>query len=213
MIEPIEPTKTINNAGNILIVIGYILLLLLISVFIVFGISVWSKKKREKKDQYKLTFFQIRIPKDNEIETKAAEHMFSNLYGFRKSPLKAFFTGQYRMSFEIISKESGIAFYIAVPDEISSIVEKQINAAYPSAEIDEVIPPEIWDRGKYTKLAKLSLKGPGYYPIKQYEDLKNDTMSSITSAMSKMKQNEVLALQYVIQPAGDDWRMAGRGFI
>lgn len=213
MIEPIEPTATINSAGNILIAVGYILLLLIISVVIVFVVSSISRKKREKVEQYKLTFFQIRIPKDNEIETKAAEHMFSNLYGFRKSPLAAFFTGQYRMSFEIISKESGISFYIAVPDEISSIVEKQINAAYPSAEIDEVVPPEVWDRGKFTKVAKLGLKGPGYYPIKLYEDLKNDTMSSITSAMSKMSANQVLALQYVIQPAGNDWRMAGRSFI
>ena len=102
--------------------------------------------------------------------------MFSNLIGFKKSPLKALFTGQYRVSFEIISKESGIAFYAAVPDEISTIVEKQINAAYPGAEIDMVEPPEIWDRGKVTKVAELRLKGPAYYPIKEYEDLKNDSM-------------------------------------
>jgi len=205
-----QPIETIDNTFLSIITVVFILFL---CVFIILAISSWIRKKREKKEQYKLTFFQILLPKDNEIETKAAEHMFSNLIGFKKSPLKALFTGQYRVSFEIISKESGIAFYAAVPDEISTIVEKQINAAYPGAEIDMVEPPEIWDRGKVTKVAELRLKGPAYYPIKEYEDLKNDSMGSITSAMSKMKENQVLALQYIIQPADDSWRLAGRSFI
>ncbi len=203
-------TATINN--TLTTTLFYLAILSLI-VFIILQLISWFRKKNEKEHQYKLTFFQILIPKDNEIETKAAEHMFSNLMGFRKGPFGAFFTGQYRISFEIVSKDSGIAFYVAAPDEIATIVEKQINAAYPSAEIDIVTPPEIWDRGKFTKVAKLNLKGPEYFPIKQYEDLKNDTMSSITNAMSKMKENQVLALQYVIQPATDSWRMAGRSFI
>jgi hypothetical protein len=205
-----QPTEIINNSGPIILLF---LVLIFFALFVFMGISSWLRKKKETEQQYKLTFFQILLPKDNEIETKAAEHMFSNLMGFRKSPFRALFTGQYRISFEIISKDSGIAFYVAVPDEIATIVEKQINAAYPSAEITVVLPPEIWDRGKFTKVAKLRLKGPGYYPIKQYEDLKNDSMSSITTAMSKMGPNQVLALQYVVQPANDNWRLAGRSFI
>jgi len=205
-----QPTEIIEKSEPM---IALVIFLLFFGIFTVAAVSSWLRKKKEKEQQYKLTFFQILIPKDNEIETKAAEHMFSNLMGFRKSPFRAFLEGQYRISFEIISKESGIAFYVVAPNDIASIVEKQINAAYPSAEIDIVTPPEIWDRGKYTKVAKLGLKGPGYYPIKQYEDLKNDSMSSITSAMSKMKENQVLALQYIIQPANDSWRLAGRSFI
>lgn len=205
-----QPTEIINNSEPIILLF---LSLLLFGAFLILGLASWLRKKKEKEHQYKLTFFQILLPKDNEIETKAAEHMFSNLMGFRKPTFRALFTGQYRISFEIISKDSGIAFYVAVPDEIATIVEKQINAAYPSAEITVVIPPEIWDRGKYTKVSKLRLKGPGYYPIKQYEDLKNDSMSSITTAMSKMGPDQVLALQYVIQPTNDNWRLAGRSFI
>jgi len=203
-------TTTINETLSLTV---FIICVVALVAFIVLQIASWLRKKNEKKNQFKLTFFQVLLPKDNEIETKAAEHMFSNLIGFKKGPFSAFFTGQYRISFEIVSKDSGIAFYVAAPDEIATVVEKQINAAYPSAEIEIVTPPEIWDRGKYTKVAKLRLRGPEYFPIKEYEDLKNDTMSSITNAMSKMKENQVLALQYVIQPATDSWRMAGRSFI
>jgi len=202
-----------NLISNTLLEVMYLVILVFLSVLIVYGIAYWQRKRREKENQYNLTFFQILLPKDNEIETKAAEHMFSNLMGFRKGFWKALFTGQYRISLEIVSKSEGIAFYVVVPDEISAIVEKQINAAYPSAEIDIVNPPEIWDRGKYTRVTELKLKGPAYYPIKEYEALKNDSMSSITSAVSKMREDQVTAIQYVIQPAEDSWRLAGRKFI
>lgn len=205
-----EPNNIINNT---LLISMYLIFLVFFSVFIILGVTSWLRKRKEKENQYKLTFFQILVPKDNEIETKAAEHMFSNLMGFKKSFWKALFTGQHRISFEIVSKSEGIAFYVVVPDEISAIVEKQINAAYPSAEIDVVYPPEIWDRGKYTKVVELKIQGPAYYPIKEYEALKNDSMSSITSAVSKMQDSQVTAIQYVIQPAEDSWRLAGRRFI
>jgi hypothetical protein len=191
----------------------YLLVLLFISTAFVFGFAAWKRKINEKKTQFKLTFLQIKLPQDNEIETKAAEHMFSSLIGFKKGFWKSLFTGQNRISFEIISKEEGISFYVVTPDEIASLVEKQINAAYPSAEIDIVKPVEIWDRGKYTKIVELKLRSPAYYPIKVYENLKNDSLSSITSAMSKMSPQDVIAVQYVIQPADDTWRMAGRKFI
>lgn len=206
----VEPNSFIYNTFWIS---AYLILLVFISTAIVFGFAAWKRKANEKTDQYKLTFLQIKLPPDNEIETKAAEHMFSNLMGFKKSFWKSLFTGQDRISFEIISKAEGISFYVVTPDEISSLVEKQINAAYPSAEIDIVKPVEIWDRGKYTKITELKLKAPAYYPIKVYENLKNDSLSSITSAMSKMGPREAIAVQYVIQPADDSWRMAGRRFI
>ncbi len=194
--------------------VGIYLIILIIFIFLVVSlIAFMTRRKNEKKKEYSLTFLQIRLPPDNEVEVEVAENMFMSLMGFGKGFWKSLFTGQYRISFEIVSKTEGIAFYVAVPDEISSLVEKQINAAYPTAEIDIIDPEEIWDRGKFTTVTELKLKGPSYYPIKVHEDMKNDSLSATTSAMSKMKENEVLAVQYIIQPAPDTWRLGGRGFI
>ncbi|MBU1133067.1 hypothetical protein KKG08_02240, partial [Patescibacteria group bacterium] len=201
---------TINNILQTLLTLG----ILLLFTFLVFTlIANFGRKRKEKLDKFKLTFLQIRLPPDNEIEIKAAEHMFSNLVGFKKGFFKALFTGQYRISFEIVGKKEGISFYVVVPNEIAPMVEKQINASYPTAEIDIINPHEIWDRGKFTKVSEFKLKGPPYYPIKVYEDLKNDSLSSTTSAMSKLSPDEVLAVQYVIQPANDGWRLGGRRYI
>lgn len=194
-------------------IVTYVVLLIVFIFGIIYNIAAWRRSKREKLQEFKLTFLQIKLPPDNEIEVKAAEHMFSNLMGFKKGFWQSMFSGEYRISFEIVSKKDGIGFYVVVPDEIVTIVEKQINAAYPSAEIDIVNPHEVWDRGEVTQVAELKLAGPAYYPIKGYEDLKNDSLSSITSSMSKLSEDEVIAVQYVIQPAPDRWRFIGRRYV
>ena len=197
-------------------VIWIIIYLLILSIFvgsIVYFVAAFFRKKSEKAHEYGVTFLQIKLPQDNEIEIKAAEQLFSGLMGFRKSFWQAVFTGQRRVSFEIVSKSEGIGFYVVVPDDISSLVEKYINGAYPSAEIDIIDPNEIWDRGVYTAVAELKLAGPPYYPIKRYEDLGTDALNIITSSMSKLQDDEVLAVQYLLRPAIDSWRLAGRGFV
>ena len=84
------------------IILGFISLTGIVIIFdIIFSII---RDNLMKKEAYKVTFFQIKLPPDNEFEVKAAEHMFSSLYGFRKPFLKALFTGQYSISFEIVSK-------------------------------------------------------------------------------------------------------------
>ncbi|MBP7928174.1 type IV secretion system DNA-binding domain-containing protein, partial [Patescibacteria group bacterium] len=181
------------------------------------GIIYWivssRREKVEKAHAFNLTFLHIKMPNDNEIEISAAEELFASLSGIRKAPLQALFSGQHRISFEIVSKREGISFYVVVPDEIASIVEKQINGVYPVAEIDIVNPHEIWDRGDYTKVAELKLAGAPYYPLKMHEDMKADTLNSITSAVSKMGDEEVVTIQYVIQAAGYNWMKAGRRYI
>jgi len=150
-------------------IIGWAIVVTILVTVVVGGfflLAWFIRTQREKSGAYKLTFLQIKIPSQNELEIKVAEQMFGGLMGFRKSFFSALFTGQYRISFEIVSKSSGIGFYVAVPDELASLVEKQINGAYPTAEIDIVDPTEVWDRGAYTVVNEIKLAGPAYYPIK-----------------------------------------------
>lgn len=195
----------------------WITIYLLVLAGFIFGsfmsFASWKRRQREKIDKFKLTFLLIKLPPQNEFEVKAAEQMFDSLMGFRKSWWQALFTGQYRISFEIVAKSAGIGFYVVVPNEIAGLVEKAINGAYPSAEIDLVNPTEIWDRGAFTSVAELRLKGPSFYPIKVYEDVKGDSISTITSSMSKLQDDEVIAIQYVLRPSSDSWRHAGQGFM
>jgi hypothetical protein len=207
-----QPTyETLYNAFFITL---YIIILLLILVGILNAFISWKRKRYIKDAQYNLTFLQIKLPAQNEIEVEAAEHLFSNLMGTRRSFWENLLKGPQRISFEIVSKSDGIGFYIVVPDELVSFIEKQVNGAYPTAEIDIVDPKEIWDRGTFTEIAELKLAGPAYFPINSYKDTeKSDSLSTITSSLSKLKESEVVAIQYLISPASNSWRTAGSTFI
>ncbi len=209
--------KSKMDIGEALYTTFWITLYLLILLFFVGSIAAFVissiRKKKEKSVEYNLTFFHVKLPQQNEVEIKAAEQMFAGLMGFRKSFWKALLTGQYRMSFEIVSKSEGIGFYVVMPDELASLVEKQINGAYPDAEIDIIDPNEIWDRGSYTSVAELKLAGAPYFPIKRYEELGSDALSAITSSMSKLGDDEVVAVQYMMRPASENWRHAAQRFI
>src|SRR3989344_497592 len=116
-------------------VIFWVVTYAVVALGLFIGLMVWVssffKKRAEKSGQYKLTFLQIKLPKDNEIEIKAAEQMFASLAGIKKSFFKALFSPPYRISLEIVSKSDGIGFYVITPDDIVQTVERQINAAYP----------------------------------------------------------------------------------
>ena len=207
---PMDPSRV----GFVIVWLAiYSVILIGLIVGIISWISKSLRKKREKGSQFNLTFLQVKLPKTNEVEIKAAEQLFASLSGLKKSRLQAILKGQHRISFEIVSKKDGIGFYVVVPDEIATIVEKQINATYPAAEIDLVHPHEIWDRGHFTKVTELKLKGAAYYPIKTFEELQTDPLNALTSSMSKLGEEDVLAIQYVIQPASNSWRSAGQSFI
>lgn len=194
--------------------------LTLYSVFLVLfivGVVAYFLRSRQKKNEnesrYKLTFMQIKVPQQNEIEIAEAEQMFAGFMGFKRSMFSSLTRNAYTLSFEIISKKEGIAFYAVVPDELALHVEKQINAAYPTAEIDIIDPQQIWDRGSHTSIMELKLAGPEYYPIKTYSDMKTDTLNVITSSLSKLGSEDVVAIQYILRPAGFSWRRAGKAFI
>ncbi len=189
-----------------------IILIAFLGGIIAFIISGY-RKRNEKLRQYNVTFLHIKLPPQNEIEIKAAEQFFGGLMSIKKSWWQALWTGRNRVSFEIVSKAEGIGFYVVVPDELALLVEKQINGAYPQAEIDIINPNEIWDRGKYTAIAEFKLSGAPYYPIKVYEDLQADPLSALTSTLGKLGDNEVVAIQFVIQPADNSWRRYGSKFV
>ena len=191
----------------------YVVIFLLFLYFLLRLITGFIKSGLKKKNALNTTFFLVRVPELNEIEIKVAEQMFASLYSLKKGFFQGLFSEQEHITFEIIGKESDISFYVSCPNHLATLVEKQINGAYPSAEIDIVKPPKIWDRGGKVAVASLKLAAPPFYPLRTFEDLPSDGISSITSAMSKLSSEEVLALQISVRPASEAWVSAGNRFV
>jgi len=162
-----------------------------------------------------LVVFEIRLPQTNEVEIQAADQLYSGLTGIAGSMtrFKKWFSARNFVSFEIIAFPENIRLYVACPKKIASLVEKQINAAYPDAEVSPTSDYNLFPENTKVAYAGMKLKEDGYKPLKTYDELNTDSMSVITGAMSKLKKGESMAYQLILTPAGSDWRNDGKKFV
>lgn len=110
------------------------------AVFILFGFVDFQVRRRSKKQKH--TVLAIRVPKTSEVGPIVAEQIFATLHGFyHKLSWLDILRGrsQDRVSFEIANTNRQIKFYIWFPTKLRNLVEGQIYAQYPNAEIEEVV--------------------------------------------------------------------------
>jgi hypothetical protein len=167
--------------------------------------------KNAKRERYALDFVTllVKLPKSNEIKIDAAEQMFTGLYSLKKGGLFSFLKPEDVIGFEIVGQKEDIAFYVTCPRKIRDLVEKQINGAYPPAEIEEVDEVNIFGESGRVAFTPVKLDKANFYPIKTYKDLPTDGLSLITSALSKMSDGEGACIQILIQAAGKAWQDQG----
>lgn len=173
---------------------------------------LWKYRDREKRSLSHV-LLQIAVPRENEIKIDAAEQMFASLYGMYNTKWWAFTKPQDHIAFEIVAKREDIRFYVSVPRNLVDLVEKQINGAYPGADIKEVEEHSIFSKEGKVAFVPLVLKYANFFPIRSYRDLPTDSLSSITSVLAKMQEGEGAVIQILIQPASDRWRTNGHSYI
>jgi hypothetical protein len=112
-------------------------------------------------------------------------------------------------SFEIVSVNSGIHFFVGMPVSARGYVESQLTAHYPKLLLTD--SPD-W-AGHFITLphavAQLAFSNSYYYPLKTYADLKDlDIMASVLGQMAKLPVGEAAAVQIRVTPAGGGWQYA-----
>ncbi|MBI4040011.1 type IV secretory system conjugative DNA transfer family protein [Candidatus Daviesbacteria bacterium] len=173
----------------------------------------WYRNRDREKHSLDSVLLQITIPRDNEIKIDAAEQLFSALFSIKKNTGRLNLKPQAHLSFEIVAQHESIHFYISVHKSLQDLVEKQINGAYPDAEIKQVEEYNIFTENGVTAYAMYKLKNADYLPIKTYRDLPTDPLSALTSALAKMQPGEGAAVQLIVSPAGSKWRDAGKKWL
>ncbi len=204
--------------GLLVAIVGFLLGLLAIRILI-----LWYRNRNREKDSLNSVLLQVAVSRDNETKIDAAEQLFSSLASIGKGGMLKL--GPH-LSFEIVGMPGDIRFYVHVPQKLQDLVEKQINGAYPEAEIlvvedknkrtgGSVIGNEynIFSKVGKVAFASLKLKGQAYMPIKVFKDLPVDPLSSITSVLAKMTDEEGAAIQILVTPADSKWQKAGRYYI
>ncbi len=204
-----------------ILIIAYLVLAALVAAFIIVLMRHWLYKRRYSSEilpRLKSSiFFEIQVPKDMPENEQAsdpehqrqmiavAEQIFTTLSeaGYKSGFFRS--SSEY-MSFEIATVDKKISFYINCPASIKDLVEKQIHAQYPAAQIEEIKGYNPFAKGAAQSSAELTLQRKYVYPIRTYKLMESDPLNAITSAMSKLDQDEGAVLQLIIRPAGGSWQ-------
>ena len=205
--------ELISQASYFLFILMAIGLSFLVLLGLVYGLILFLRHSRREEQSLSYVLLQIVLPADNEIKIDAAEQMFASLYAIKKGGWFKFSRLQPHLSFEVVAKNEDIRFYVSIPEKLRDMVEKQINGAYPDAEILQVPEYTIFSEEGKVAFAELIMRNSVYFPLKVYKDLATDPLSAITAALAKMGKDEGAAIQILISPAENKWRSQGRGYI
>lgn len=173
----------------------------------------------KKKPRY--TVLVIHVPRESEVGPIVAEQIFATLHGvFRKIPWWRQLLGDHQesVSFEIANTGRQIRFYVWFPSKLKNLVEGQIYAQYPNAEIEEVTDYVSAIKENSLQNAtglELKLEDPVIYPIKrhpQFEDKLTrtpvDPIAGMTATLSKLNHPSDQAwMQIVVRPLDPKWRL------
>ncbi len=135
-----------------------------------------------------------------------AEQLFATLSHPENRGFSIFLHGRETLSFEIVAMQKKIHFLVCCPARLRDLVEKQIQAQYPTAQIDRVLPPKVVRSGGGISAIELRLQKKYFYPIKTYKLMESDPLNSITSSLSKLSEEEAAAVQFILSPASLGWR-------
>ena len=198
------------------------------AVLVAVAMFLWSafKRKQQKAKNYeralKLIPMHIHLPPSSDDITgngrderditdealSEAEVMYSILSSTLMKGWRTKMFGQRPISFEIIAKDGLIKYFVMVPVTLREEVKQAINAAYPTAKVEEAEEINIFPEGMGAESVaggELSLKKNFIYPINTFKETKRDASLAILNAMSAVKKSEGMTLQMIIRPTDGSW--------
>jgi len=131
-------------------------------------------------------------------------------------------------SLEIVSIDGQVHFYVRTPSRLKDLIETQMYAQYPQAQIkvvddytfgvDEITPKSAWNLWG----CEFKLEKPEVFPLKTYvdfgldkdpkEEFKVDPISSVIELFGSIGKGEQMWVQIVISPSKKEYHTEGTWF-
>jgi hypothetical protein len=159
----------------------------------------------------------LQVPRTNEQKELAAEQMFASLHGLLTLPTSGLFRAvkRERVSFEIAVLKKRIGFYVWVPRYLTSFVEEQIYAQYPTVHISEIPDYTMSTEQTFqtTLVTEMKLVNNDALPIKTFQSFEVDPLAAITATLAKFQDDEEAWVQLVIRPASSNWHKRSERYV
>ncbi len=140
-----------------------------------------------------------------------AQVMYNIIASTATKGFKSRIYGQRHISFEIVAHQGLIHYYVVVPVALIDVIHQAVEAAYPSARLEEVEERNIFSpvgRMSGTFGGEFTLKRDFAYPIATYEESKRDASRALLNALSSASQEDGVGIQIMIRPAREGWARA-----
>ncbi len=141
----------------------------------------------------------IRIPQEIEKRVLSFEQLLVNIHEILHHHV---------FTFEMTSYNQHIYFFTCIEKNLKELIEGQIYAQYPFAEIEEVndyVKPAVLQGGFAG--TELQLLRSDIIPIKTFKEFESDSLSGIFSVMTKAEEEEQIWIQVFVEPTADNWRL------
>ncbi len=174
---------------------------------------------------------EVRLPKEILKTPKAMEQIFANLYSVLRKEISFFeknFKGvvQEWFSFEIVAFNNEIKFFIRTPARFRNLIESQIYAQYPEAEIyltedylENFKSHQLFTEYDFGQIL-LELEKENPYPILTYpffeekeEEKRVDPLANILEALNNLKESQLGFIQILLKPVKEDWKKEGQEIV
>lgn len=117
------------------------------------------------------------------------------------------------ISFEMYHENGEITFYVVTEPRLKSIVEKQITAFYPDAEVLPKKTPEICEPGQHLVAYNMVLQKKYMYPIRTYDQMQDDPLNDVSNVLSKLRPDETACMQVIFRPSfSNKWGDKSKSF-
>lgn len=174
----------------VVIIVIFILLSLLVRAIQKLQFRTAITKNLNRRDR-KILF--IKTPPTNQHKEDAMEECLRSLHQLLPNDAQ--------FSLEMVSKNQFLSFYIALPAGLKGIIEPQIYAQYPDAEIEEVEDylPHFDDK---TEVVQLYFKRSSIYPFNTYHRIEEGMLKNLSAILSKTESDEKVFIQLVLKRVG-----------
>jgi len=202
-----------------------------VALFFIFK-SLWLDYVQTKYiNSLKWTLLEIKIPKEVQKTPKAMEQIFAGLHGTESNPnfVEKWFKGEipHWFGLEIVGRGGQLHFLIRTQEKFRNLVEAQVYAQYPDAEISEVedyvtdLPQKIPSDDYDVWGTELVLTKEDAYPIRTYsyffeeakEEERIDPLASLSETLSHLSPKEHIWIQILISPTGNEWKEEGEKLV
>jgi hypothetical protein len=212
-------------------ILGYWWIIAPVALFFILR-NLWLSHVRDEfLKTIKWTILEIKFPQEAAKSPKAIEQFFNGLHAVeRKLKFKdKYLKGELPtwFSIEIIGREGAIHIFVRTPDKFRNLVESQIYAQYPDAEISEAedyintLPKDIPNKDYDIWGTELILTQPDAYPIRTYPvffeekeiEERTDPIAGLFEFLSSLNSQEHAWIQILISPTDDKWKKEGEELV